>query len=288
MTEQNSVFLLLILAFIVVALIQIRWFVYGEDIDTTEDDEDSQQIKGTETADDDEEPQRNKHAEATRSDDKSSPTADNVDGESPESSHWVSIGLLVTGIMLMGIGVAIWIRPGIVPLELASWAEQARQSRNIPFYVLGGLVAALVFVIVMLTSWNGTKQVIEDVSPPEEVHRQSQTKAGHDIDHQLMKLGSDDLEWQSSENDMRAYLRELVVESLVTHNGWKREHAEKVVKHGEWTDQKDIAAFVGGADTPDMPIRYKLLDWVSAEPSVKRRAVRTIQELDNVTERDNV
>ncbi|MBZ6496979.1 DUF7269 family protein [Natrinema longum] len=292
MIDQSQASLVIVLVLGLLLVVHALWFLKGSDDDIAEDDPASDDDSGSDIIVDDvvresdDEPQDEHAALAGAGSLKETAVSPNDgDDDSTTPSYLIATGLLGVGVVLMAVGVGIWVRPEVVPPELVVWAEQAGRSGDRPFFVLGGIVAALGFVAAV-TSRNGQDPILEDIPSPEEVHRPSVQRVGHGIDERLATLDSADVEWQDSENPdgVRAYLRELAVETLVTHNGWERDHAERMVERGEWTDRRDIAAFVGGPDAPEMPIWDALVDWVSAESTVKRRAVRTIQELDAVTE----
>lgn len=188
------------------------------------------------------------------------------------------------GVALLSAGIAVWLRPALVPPIVATAVEEVGSAPEIPFLVLGGVIGAMTLLIVTFGSRADARATIGDIDAPESIDRPSTTLPGEEIDAVVDELGNADA--GSSDDERKPtteHLRSLVIESLATHMGCTRSEARRRVERGEWTDRTDVAAFLGGPEAPDMPMWDAALDWVSADPAYQRRVRRTIAELDQVT-----
>ena len=57
------------------------------------------------------------------------------------------------------------------------------------------------------------------------------------------------------------------------------ETAARTVETGDWTDDRAAAAFVGGADAPDVPLRLWFNDMLSEHGAFHRQTIRTLRAI---------
>lgn len=192
------------------------------------------------------------------------------------------------GVALLVAGLAVWIRPDLVPAELATQIEQFGDAPETPFLLLGGIVGAVALLLVTFGSRPATKQAIGDVDSPEPITQSAAVAStGEHLDGLLDRLTDED-DWRRIEGqaEMNTYLQEVITESLITHRGWTQEQARRSVEEGTWTPRPEVAAVIGGSDAPDMPLWWRLRDWLSADSTYERRVRRTVVELERVTGRE--
>lgn len=212
--------------------------------------------------------------------------ADDGRGDSGPSSlaaRFVAAVPYAVGIACLAAGVAILVRPSLVPPGVAAQVEGATDAAGTPYLVLGSLVALVVLAVATFGSRADVQRAIGDVTPPEPADRPTARRSGRSIDRRLAALrNAGPRRSPGAREETIEHLREVTVESLVTYRGLSRSRARERVERGEWTDRAAVAAVVGGADAPGMPLRYVLLDWLSAEPAVERHVRRTVDELDRL------
>jgi hypothetical protein len=81
-------------------------------------------------------------------------------------------------------------------------------------------------------------------------------------------------------DDVRADLRSLAVEALVSVEGCAREAARERVADGEWTDDRVAAAYLAGEATEPLPRR--LVARVRPRASKRRRVERTVAAVERL------
>jgi hypothetical protein len=207
-----------------------------------------------------------------------------------KSSGWVSrlklITLPVLGTALLCVGVVIWMRPDLVPPELATQLREIGDGPQTPYYLLGGVVGVAALLIVTFGSRPDTQQAISDIEHPEEITKTpTRFLTGQHLDDAVETLADPEHDIEDDQEPIDEHLQDVVVESLVTYLGWSRSRSVESVEQGTWTPKPEVAAFIGGVDAPDMPLWWRLRDWLSADPAHHRRVQRTLLELDRVTRR---
>ena len=184
--------------------------------------------------------------------------------------------------MLFCVGVVIWMRPDLVPPELATQFQEIGDSPQTPYYLLGGIVGVAALLIVTFGSRPNAQQAISDIEQPEEItETPTRFLTGQHLDDAVETLADP----EHDQEPIDEHLQDVVVESLVTYLGWSRSRSVESVEQGTWTPKPEVAAFIGGVDAPDMPLWWRLRDWLSADPAHHRRVQRTLLELDRVTRR---
>jgi hypothetical protein len=106
--------------------------------------------------------------------------------------------------------------------------------------------------------------------PPEAtvIDGERPSRAGTAVDGPLARLGdatTTERSRSSARWRVRARVREAVVATLRAE-GYDREDALALVERGAWTDDPRAAAFLGGPEARDPPLRDRLRDWAAGDP----------------------
>jgi hypothetical protein len=84
---------------------------------------------------------------------------------------------------------------------------------------------------------------------------------------------------EEGEAVVREELRRLATDTYQRTHRCDWEPAARAVESGDWTDDPAAAAFVGGADAPDVPLRLWFNDMLSEHGAFHRQTVRTLRAI---------
>lgn len=75
-------------------------------------------------------------------------------------------------------------------------------------------------------------------------------------------------------------LRTVAVETIVVADDCAPETARESVRAGEWTDDRVVAAFLGGSSAPSAPLRWRLYAWLYDERAFRASVDRTLEAVE--------
>ncbi|MFB6083734.1 MAG: hypothetical protein ABEJ94_05765 [Halorientalis sp.] len=102
---------------------------------------------------------------------------------------------------------------------------------------------------------------------------------GEAFDERLAAVQRVDGRSPDSEAVVREDLRRLATDTYQRTHRCDWETAARAVESGDWTDDPAAAAFVGGADAPDVPLRLWFEDMLSEHGAFHRQTIRTLREI---------
>lgn len=103
--------------------------------------------------------------------------------------------------------------------------------------------------------------------------------AGEEFDRRLAAAGRVGERTAEAEALVREDLRRLAVDVYQRAHRCDWETAARAVEDGSWTDDPTAAAFVGGADAPDIPLRVWFRDVLSEEGAFHNQTTRTVRAI---------
>jgi hypothetical protein len=102
---------------------------------------------------------------------------------------------------------------------------------------------------------------------------------GETFDERLATVQRIDGRSADSEAVVREDLRRLATDVYQRSHRCDWETAARAVETGAWTDDPAAAAFVGGADAPDVPLRLWFNDMLSEHGAFHRQTIRTLRAI---------
>lgn len=177
---------------------------------------------------------------------------------------------LLGGVVLLAVGVAAIVAPGVVPL-----------TPDRVIVVLVGLLALARAFRVVQRRWNGRLDAARTPDPERSV---AVPQPGADIASVLGPfLGRRRMYTHVSR--VREGLTAVAVAVLSQFEGLSESEARERVEAGTWTDDLDAASFLGGTDAPSRPRRTRLRTRLTRGSSTRRKLRRTVDAIAAVVER---
>lgn len=105
------------------------------------------------------------------------------------------------------------------------------------------------------------------------------SSVGESFDERLAAVWRVDGRSADSEAVVREDLRRLATDAYQRTYRCDWETAARAVETGSWTDDPAAAAFVGGADAPDVPLRLWFNDMFSEHGAFHRQTIRTLRSI---------
>lgn len=102
---------------------------------------------------------------------------------------------------------------------------------------------------------------------------------GDEFDDRLAAAGRIGGRTTEAEAVVREDLRRLATDVYQQVHRCDWETAARAVEEGRWTDDRGAAAFIGGPDAPDVPLRLWFRDVISEDGAFYRQVTRTIRAL---------
>lgn len=191
--------------------------------------------------------------------------------------------LAVVGVGVAGVGLAI----AATSAPVASAAMAAATERLGNDYLLvavvgaAALVLAGVFVAVRVVSG------IDQITPPAPEGIPTGPRPGGEFDRYVsgrLRVGAVVLSDESDRIEER--LRETAIQALMQHTAASREDARRQVDRGSWTSDVDAAAYLAGADGPDVPWRSRATAALAGRTWQQRGARRAANGIVSLAEED--
>lgn len=185
---------------------------------------------------------------------------------------------------LLAAGTALAVRPESAPPEVTALLGDVAPSE----FVMGLAGLAGLYLLYRLRSRaalsaEATTLVAE---PPEEATRSAPSVAGRAFESALAvaRAERDGRGGTAELERVRRELRTAAARAYAHANGVSDERAREAVRRGEWTDDARAAAFLG-PEAPPLPVRVKLVDWLTGADRIDSRAARAVDEIEGVIDR---
>jgi len=182
---------------------------------------------------------------------------------------------ILLGVVALAAAVAALANPSA--LADAGVGETVQET---PIDTVVKLGLALVFGVLGL--FTGVSRATTGVRslPTPEVVGSERTVAGADLDRQLQLIADDDDDLgRQARGRVRREVRSVAVDTLVDLESVSEETAHQWLETGQWTADPRASVFLGGDDVERPPLKLRLHDWLSADPTFTRRARATVNEL---------
>ena len=185
----------------------------------------------------------------------------------------------VSGVALLTAAVLV-LAPGVLPVPRSQLA--AAMDRLTGTVGLTGLAVIAGLIAVVQGLWSSTTA---SRPPPLPVDGDPTERdvpgsvVGETFDERLAAVQRVDSRSPDSEAVVREDLRRLATDVYQRTHRCDWETAARAVETGAWTDDRAAAAFVGGADAPDVPLRLWFEDMLSEHGAFHRQTIRTLRAI---------
>ncbi|SEO65754.1 hypothetical protein SAMN05216388_101665 [Halorientalis persicus] len=175
---------------------------------------------------------------------------------------------------------AIVLAPGLLPVPRSQLA--AVMDTLTGTVGLAGLAVIAGLIAVVQGLWSSTTA---SRPPPLPVDGDPTARdvpgpvVGETFDERLAAVQRVDARSPDSEAVVREDLRRLATDVYQRTHRCDWETAARAVETGAWTDDRAAAAFVGGADAPDVPLRRWFEDMLSEHGAFHRQTIRTLRAI---------
>lgn len=184
--------------------------------------------------------------------------------------------LALVGTAVVGGGIALTV--GVGP-PLGAVTDTATTRVGNDYFLVAGIgigAFALTLIVVAARAVTG----VDQLTPPDPEGIPSAPRLGDEFDRYvagrarlLAPLRSDE------SNRIRSRLRDAAVRAVMENHGCSREDARKLVDVGEWTDDVEAAAYLGGSQAPSAPVAARLRAVLGGQRWRQRGADRTARAI---------
>lgn len=183
-----------------------------------------------------------------------------------------SLAVLV-GVLALSAAIGLLVAP-----ETLADAGVGEAVEGVPIDRVAKLGLGLAFgALALFAGMSRAETGYRSLPTPERVGATRAT-AGEEIDAALERAAEDGERGERARISVRREIRTVAVETLVDAADLDEDEAKRRLETGEWTDDPRAAAFLG-SDVARPPLRLRLRDWLSADPSFERRARATVDEI---------
>lgn len=182
-------------------------------------------------------------------------------------------GLLgLVGTAAVGAGLAFAVGGG-APVETLTTTVVGRLGNDyLLVAAVGGVAFALTVCVVAFRAVGG----IDQVAPPDPEGIPSAPRLGAGFDRYVHRRASPRVARSTAEAEVvRDRLRAVAVQAVMDHQGCSRETARQSIEDGEWTEDVEAAAYLGGQRAPRPPRRARLRAALRGQRWRQRGARRT-------------
>ncbi|WP_424016650.1 DUF7269 family protein [Halorientalis pallida] len=183
------------------------------------------------------------------------------------------------GVVLLTAAVLV-LAPGLLPIPRSQLT--AAMDALTGAVGLAGLAVVAGLIAVVQGLWSSTTA---SRPPPLPVDGDPTARdvpgpvVGETFDGRLAAVQQVDGRSADSEAVVREDLRRLATDTYQRTHRCDWETAARAVETGAWTDDPAAAAFVGGADAPDVPLRLWFNDMLSEHGAFHRQTIRTLRAI---------
>ncbi|MFB6163789.1 MAG: hypothetical protein ABEJ31_01375 [Haloarculaceae archaeon] len=186
---------------------------------------------------------------------------------------------LVLGAALALAGAAlVALAPDLLPVPRSALTEPVTALTDA--VGLMGLAVLAGAVAVIQGLWSSSTPMAPPALPVGAGDRASAAPdpavVGGDFDAQLARTGDVAARSGRDEAEIREHLRRLATDAYQQGYRCDWETAARAVEEGRWTDDPCAAAFVGGADAPEVPLRMWLRAMLNEDGAFHEQTTRTI------------
>lgn len=89
---------------------------------------------------------------------------------------------------------------------------------------------------------------------------------------------------RNDRDSVQSRLRSAAIETIAAIERCPRATARERVLAGEWTDDPVAAAFLGDAEAPDYPLRWRLYAWLHEEQAFEESVDRSLSAIESYEE----
>ena len=185
----------------------------------------------------------------------------------------------VAGVTLL-VAAGLALTPGLVPIPRSQL--MAAMDALTGTVGLAGLAVIAGLTAVVQGLWSSTTP---SRPPPLPVDGDPAKRdvtgpvVGGTFDERLAAVQRVDNRSPEGEAVVREDLRRLATDTYQRTHRCDWETAARAVETGAWTDDPAAAAFVGGADAPDVPLRLWFEDMLSEYGAFHRQTIRTLRAI---------
>lgn len=193
----------------------------------------------------------------------------------------VSSLLALVGTVVIGAGIAVTVGVGSPAGALMDAATNRLGNDYLLVAVIGMAAFALTLVVIAARAVTGVNQL----TPPNPEGIPSAPRLGDGFDQYVAGQVSLLAALRSDEpKRVRSRLRDAAVLAVMEHHGCSREAARRQVDAGEWTDDIEAAAYLGGPHGPSAPVAARLAAAVGGRRWRQRGASRAAQAIVTLAE----
>lgn len=198
-------------------------------------------------------------------------------------------GRSATETALVGVGILGLVGAAVMAVSPETLPEPALEALLEVVDAVGGerIAAAFAAAIALLaagyfrgggSSEPGLETLVE--SPPEEASR-SVDVVGRGFDERVERTVEriEDGRGPPPGEPPESELEDALIAVLQRTEDCSRIRAESLVDAGAWTDDRLAAAFLGGEDAPDFPLRFRIVRWLRPDLAYERALVRAASEV---------
>ncbi len=171
---------------------------------------------------------------------------------------------LLAGLAAFLVSVVSLVYPGVLVLELER--------------VLVWMVGLFAILLGLRTVQLRRRQSLDEAETPNPEVPVAVSPPGDDLDDVFTQfLGARRV--HGTRNRAKTALNEAAVSTLRQYAGYSRAAAEAAVEAGSWTDDPYAVSFLGGPDSPPLPLRSRLAAIIDGESAFRRSIRHTVDEI---------
>lgn len=190
--------------------------------------------------------------------------------------------VVALGVLVFALALGVLLTPelgGAIPVDDAI---DAAGSDYKLFAVFGAVALLVVLLVFLLRAVGGQDQA----TPPDPEDVRTAPVPGAEFDAVVDDgVGLRERLFGDTHERVRGRLRETATQTVMRRENCGREQARGRVETGTWTDDRDAAAFVGGADGPSPPVTSRVKAALRGRSWFQHGARRTAAEIVGANER---
>ncbi|MFD1587811.1 hypothetical protein ACFR9U_12535 [Halorientalis brevis] len=185
----------------------------------------------------------------------------------------------VTAGVLLAVASLVVLAPGLLPVSRPHLVSLMDDVANTVGIAGLALVAGAIAVVQGL--WSSKTPSAPPAMPVDSTDdgEPAGLVPGAEFDEHLAAAGRIGGRTTEEEAVVREDLRRLATDVYKQVHRCDWETAARAIEEGRWTDDPSAAAFVGGPDAPDVPLRLWFRDVISEDGAFYRQVTRTIRAL---------
>ncbi|SEP27999.1 hypothetical protein SAMN04487948_1326 [Halogranum amylolyticum] len=184
--------------------------------------------------------------------------------------------VVALGVLVFALALGVLVTPELGGSIPVGEAVDAAGSDYKLFVVFGAAALAVVFVVFALRAVGGQNQA----TPPDPEDIRTAPVPGAGFDAVLTDgVGLRERLFGDAHEQVRGRLRETATQTVMRRENCGRKTARESVETGSWTDDRDAAAFVGGAEGPSPPLSSRVSAALRGRSWFQHGARRAAEEI---------